>query len=735
MRLFTLSKRVSMLLTSLALVVLIIGGSPGTLSQAATAPVPVYTAGMIVSRAGEFEALRRSFTAGVIKRLIVTLRAPGYQAEGTLSNAAAVQNQRRNVLGISSTLMSRLSSVNARLVIAYDTMPIAVIEVDANAIPILSTAPEVASVVEDTPHPGADLGTNNVIGAPNAWAQGYDGTGWAVAVVDSGVQKTHPFLSGKVVAEVCFSSAQFGSTSICPNGQSTSGSTPGQSGAGSGVNCPVSIDGCAHGTHVAGIAAGKNYSGGPGYDGVARGANIVAVQVFSQFTGSNCTGFGHSSPCALYWNSDLIAALNYVYTTLSASTQIAAVNMSLVSTLYSGSVYCNDEPMKPAIDNLRSINIASVVSAGNNGSIGMTAPACIQTAISVGSTEDNDAVASYSNRNSLTTLFAPGSQVNSSVPDNTYADYWGTSMAAPHVAGAFAVMRQKLPTATIDKIVNIFRGKGVPITTDGFTIPRLKLDTALADFGNRDTIGIFRRSNTTFYLRNSNSTGVADESITFGASTDFPITGDWNGDGIDTPGVYRQTTGQFFLTDSTSDPAALTYSLVLGVPNDQPLVGDWNGDGKDSVGVFRPSNGLIYLRNALTTGVADYTMVLGVPGDVGLSGDWDGDGKDSPGVYRPSNQVFYLTNSICNCSVFADAQLGLGLAGDTPFVGDWDRDGKTGVGVYRQSNGITYLKNALTTGFADLSFVFGSANDYPLAGFWVSVSAPGSEPAPTFQPQ
>ncbi|MBX3082085.1 MAG: SBBP repeat-containing protein [Anaerolineae bacterium] len=249
-----------------------------------------------------------------------------------------------------------------------------------------------------------------------------------------------------------------------------------------------------------------------------------------------------------------------------------------------------------------------------------------------------------------------------------------------------------------------------------------------------DTIGIFRRANANFYLRNSNTSGFADSTLTFGASTDFPIAGDWNGDGIDTPGIYRQTTGEFYLTDNTANPATVTYSFVLGNPSDQPIVGDWDGDGRDGVGVFRPSNGLIYLKNALTTGFADFTMVLGSPGDVGIAGDWNGDGKDSPGVYRPSNQVFYLSNAICNCSVFADAELGLGIAGDTPFVGDWDGDSKSGVGVYRQSNGLTYIKNALTTGFADASFVFGSASDYPLAGYWVRVSPPAAEAAPTFQP-
>ncbi|MBX3080627.1 MAG: right-handed parallel beta-helix repeat-containing protein [Anaerolineae bacterium] len=256
--------------------------------------------------------------------------------------------------------------------------------------------------------------------------------------------------------------------------------------------------------------------------------------------------------------------------------------------------------------------------------------------------------------------------------------------------------------------------------------------------GDADTIGIFRPSRTAFYLRYDNTTGFANNTVTFGAATDFPVAGDWDGDGRETYGVYRPTTGEFFLTDNAANPAAVTYSFVLGSPGDQPIVGDWDGDGKDGVGVFRPSNGLIYLKNNLTTGFADFTMVLGLPGDIGVAGDWNGDGVSSPGVYRPSNQVFYLTNSVCTCAVIADLEVGLGLAGDTPFVGDWNGDGLSGLGVYRASNGLTYIKNALTTGFADRSFVYGSADDYPLAGHWIRVVVPAfqaGETAPPFQPE
>ncbi|MEP7288598.1 MAG: Ig domain-containing protein [Chloroflexota bacterium] len=256
------------------------------------------------------------------------------------------------------------------------------------------------------------------------------------------------------------------------------------------------------------------------------------------------------------------------------------------------------------------------------------------------------------------------------------------------------------------------------------------------------TVGIFRPSSATFYLRNANTTGSADLSTPLGTSSDLPIVGDWNGDGISTVGVFRYSTAQFFLRDSNSAGAPIVYSFTLGAPGDLPMAGDWGKTGKDGVGVFRPSNGLIYLKKTLTTGFADYQMVLGIPGDKPVAGDWNNDDTDSPGVYRPSNSTFYLTNQVCNCNAAANYQATLGVLGDSPFAGDWDGNGSSGIGVFRPTNGLIYLKNSPTTGFADLSIVFGIANDKPVAGHWIAgplIAAKPSTPAtqqiaPTFVP-
>ena len=256
--------------------------------------------------------------------------------------------------------------------------------------------------------------------------------------------------------------------------------------------------------------------------------------------------------------------------------------------------------------------------------------------------------------------------------------------------------------------------------------------------GKLETIGIFRPSDTTFYLRNSNTTGSADFSILFGDSSDLPVAGDWNGDGIATIGIYRPSTGEFFLKDANTFGAPVVYNFTLGNPGDVPFAGDWDGDGKDSVGVYRPTNGVIFMKDTLSTGFADYAMIFGIAGDQPLAGDWNADGADSVGIYR--GDEFFLTDTTCNgCIPTADYNFVLGLSGDVPFAGDWNANGSSGVGVFRPTNGMTFFKNALTTGFADIEIVYGIAGDKPIVGVWGAAPPPDApiapEIAPTFVPR
>ncbi|MEV5342254.1 proprotein convertase P-domain-containing protein [Streptomyces sp. NPDC052676] len=362
--------------------------------------------------------------------------------------------------------------------VTYDTLPLVTLRVDRAGLDELNSKPGVVSVTEDVPV-APTLNESTVrIGGDRAHAAGKTGAGTAVAILDTGVATKHPFLSGRIRAEACFSvnDEAYGASSLCPDGtdrQEGTGSADAESGA-----CATLGGACSHGTHVAGIAAGDGtgVSGAPAR-GVAPGASIVAIQVFSKFTSDDFCGPG-ASPCVLSFTSSQIKGLEKVYALKKAGTDIVAANMSLGGGRWTSA--CATDPRKAVIDNLLAQGVATVVSAGNNGySDAVSAPGCVASAVTVGSTTDDDQLSSFTNRGPLLDLFAPGTAIVSSVPGNTYASKNGTSMAAPHVAGALAVLRQAYPTEGIDSLVSLLATSGTPVAYTGATTPRIDLGKAV----------------------------------------------------------------------------------------------------------------------------------------------------------------------------------------------------------------------------------------------------------------
>ena len=238
-----------------------------------------------------------------------------------------------------------------------------------------------------------------------------------------------------------------------------------------------------------------------------------------------------------------------------------------------------------------------------------------------------------------------------------------------------------------------------------------EFDTAPMD---ADTTGVFRPINGIIFLKNTHNSGFADVGLNYGIPGDYPVIGDWNGNGTANIGVYRN--GIFYLRNSNTIGFA-DIVFAFGLPGDQPIAGDWDGDGIDTIGVYRPSNGQFMLRNSNSTGAADISFYLGNVGDVGIAGDWDGDGKDTTGVFRPVNGILFLKNT--NDTGFADVGLNYGIPGDKPVIGDWNNDGIDTIGVYR--NGRFFLRNENTIGFADIVFDLGNPGDMPIAGNWDGV--------------
>jgi hypothetical protein len=170
------------------------------------------------------------------------------------------------------------------------------------------------------------------------------------------------------------------------------------------------------------------------------------------------------------------------------------------------------------------------------------------------------------------------------------------------------------------------------------------------DCDGDDTPGLYRQKDGFAYLRNSNTEGVADIRFFFGNPSDVPLAGDFDGDGCDTLSIYRPGEQRFYIINELGENEGglgdADFSFEFGDPGDQPVVGDWDGDGIDEVGLHRESTGFFYWRNTLDTGVADGEIFFGDPGDLFLAFDWDGDGDDTPAVFRPDTEAVYYRNSL-----------------------------------------------------------------------------------------
>ena len=208
---------------------------------------------------------------------------------------------------------------------------------------------------------------------------------------------------------------------------------------------PTGQDGAGHGTHVAGIAAAKD--NGAGVVGVAPGAKITAIKVLgSDGSGSTAT---------------VLAGLDYA---LQHADELDVVNLSLGGP---GSSTATDI----AINKLVAAGVPVVVAAGNdNENAAFTSPANSPDAITVSSISDSDgkcgglgdsnlwggasddSFSMYSNWGSVVEIAAPGDTINSTIPNGEYDEFSGTSMAAPHVAGALALYKSMNPDASPDEV-------------------------------------------------------------------------------------------------------------------------------------------------------------------------------------------------------------------------------------------------------------------------------------------
>jgi hypothetical protein len=258
--------------------------------------------------------------------------------------------------------------------------------------------------------------------------------------------------------------------------------------------------------------------------------------------------------------------------------------------------------------------------------------------------------------------------------------------------------------------------------------------------GSTDKIGVYRPSTGEWFL-DLNGNGVLescgiDHCVSYSSLDGVPVVGDWNGSGVTQLGLFLSDTAEWQLDGNASeswDGCGVDLCLgPFGLGTDIPTPGKWTARGYDRIGVFRPSTGRWYLDangdGKLKNCRRDQCAILSVyeDGDLPVSGDWNGNGTTQLGLFRPSTGEWFLDYRAAHrwngCRKDRCITL-FGTTADRPVSGDWDGTGTTKIGVFRPSTGEWFLDlngNGQWDGCGvDLCVTnFGQAGDFPIVGRW-----------------
>src|ERR1700691_3143593 len=352
----------------------------------------------------------------------------------------------------------RALGMGARLNRRIHVVKSIVLTIPVRALPALEADPEVLSVSVDHPMKGLDDTSDVATGVPSAWSAGYNGAGIGVAVIDSGINDSHPDLKDSTQSN----------SRVVYHQDFTGTATSNSSGA--------QYDLYGHGTHVAGIIGGNGYLSGGNEAGVAPAVNLVDLRALDE------NGAGT--------DSTVIAAIQEAIA-LQNTYNIQVINLSLGRGIF---VSYTQDPLCQAVESAWKAGIVVVVAAGNYGRVGIngsngfgtiTAPGNDPFVITVGATKSNgsssqsaETLASYSSKgpttydhvvkpdlvapgNDIVSLSAPGTTLEALFPaelvtgsdgKNDYFTLSGTSMATPAVSGSVALLLQQNSALTPDQV-------------------------------------------------------------------------------------------------------------------------------------------------------------------------------------------------------------------------------------------------------------------------------------------
>lgn len=241
------------------------------------------------------------------------------------------------------------------------------------------------------------------IGAVNKWEKRITGKNVVISVIDTGVDDTHPNLTGKIISGYNFTSEHDGQSSVY-------------------------LDTNGHGTHVAGIIVGN------GFIGVAPDSKIIALKVLNE----NGTGK----------IDDVIKAIDYSINWRGlAGEKVDVINLSL-------GIKRSNKGLENAVKRAKKANIPIVAASGNSGDGNIhtkeySYPGYYNEVIEVGAVDTHNNITDFTNTNEEMDILAPGENIHSTYLNKEFLSLSGTSMAAPHVTGAIALIIEE---ALINKI-------------------------------------------------------------------------------------------------------------------------------------------------------------------------------------------------------------------------------------------------------------------------------------------
>ena len=338
---------------------------------------------------------------------------------------------------------------------------------------------------------------------------GITGSGITVAVLDSGHDTDHPDIGGALVGERCF--AEGGAA--CPGGPNSA------------------EDDFGHGTAVAGVITSDGFVAP---EGGAPAADIFAIKVLDSNNSFSSVVF-------------VVDGLDFI---LTSPLDIDVVNMSL-GTFASFAGDCDTAApftmlLADAVDALRAQGILSIVSSGNQGNFNaMQAPACVASAISVGSSNDGgniqfdpfgcgtgvvpaDTPSCFTNASTTTDIFAPGAEITTAFNNGGFAFWHGTSFSAPTVAACVASLLEADSSLGPDDLEFLMeQTTGVSVTAGANAFPRLDCAAAVAaalDMMDDDGDGVFNDADNCTFVAN------ADQRDTDGDGIGNVCDGDLNND-------------------------------------------------------------------------------------------------------------------------------------------------------------------------------------------------------------